>query len=153
MKKVLVVLMFAFFGSSLVAQNNEAELFLSVFKVEKKAILMEYLKLSETEAAAFWPIYNAFEVERANVARERIALMTKYAEQYNTLTAEQADILYTESAKWRASRAKLEQTYYKKFKKAVGAVRAAQFVQFERYVDTSIDAELYDNMPVIGQFQ
>lgn len=143
--------MFAFFGASVVAQNNETELFMSVFNVEKKAVLMDYLQLSETEAAAFWPIYDAYESERAEVAKQRIALMTKYAEQYATLTAEQADQLSAESFKWRASREKLEQSYYKKFKKAVGAIRAAQFVQFERYVDTSIDAELYQNMPIIGE--
>ncbi len=151
MKKVLVVLMFAFFGSSVMAQNNEAELFISVFKVEKKAVLMDYLQLSETEAAAFWPIYDAYESERAEVAKQRIALMTAYAEQYATLTAEQADKLTADSFKWRASREKLEQSYFKKFKKAVGAVRAAQFVQFERYVDNSIDALIYDNMPIIGE--
>jgi hypothetical protein len=151
MKKVLVVMMFAFFASSVMAQSNEAEMFISVFKVEKKALLMDYLQLNETEAATFWPIYEEYEAKRGDIAKKRIELITRYAEQYEGLTSEQADALVADTFKFRASKEKLEKEYYTKIKKAVGSIRAAQFLQFERYVDTSIDAELYENMPLVGE--
>lgn len=144
-------MMFAFLGTSVMAQSNEAELFVSVFKVEKKAVLMDYLQLNETEAAAFWPVYEAYEAERGEIAKQRIALITKYAEQYEGLTSDQADALIAETFKMRASKEKLEKAYYGKIKKAVGSIRAAQFIQFERFIDTSIDAELYNNMPLVGE--
>ena len=151
MKKVLVVMMFAFLGASVMAQSNESEMFISVFQVEKKALLMDYLALNEVEAAAFWPIYEAYEAKRSEIAKRRIGLITRYAEQYEGLTSDQADALVADTFKLRADKEKLEKDFYKKFKKAVGSIRSAQFLQFERFVDTSIDAELYENMPLVGE--
>lgn len=151
MKKVLVLLAFAFLGSQSFAQNNEDELFLSVFKVEKKAMLMDYLALDEAEAAAFWPIYEEYAMAKGNQAKDRIGLIKRYAEQYEGLTAEQADALVADTFKFRAAKEKLEKDYYKKIKKAVGSIRAAQFLQFERYIDTAVDAELYNSMPLVGE--
>ncbi len=152
MKKVLVVLAFAFLGNQAFAQTNEIEMFQSIFKVEKKALLMDFLKLSEEDATAFWPVYEAFEADRQELAKKRIALIYKYAEEYETLDAEQADELAMESFKIRAAHEKLHKSYYKKVKKAVGAIRAAQCIQFERFIDNEIDNQVNSNMPLIGEF-
>jgi hypothetical protein len=151
MKKVIVLLALAFLGSQAIAQSNEAEMLISMFKVEKKALLMDFLQLSEEEGAAFWPIYEAFDMERGHIAKKRIDLISKYAEGYGAMTAEQVDALANESFAIRASLEGLHKTYYKKFKKAVGAIRAAQFVQFERFVDNAIDSRLNDSLPLIGE--
>lgn len=151
MKKLLITLTIAFFASTSFAQTNEVEMFQSVFKVEKKALLMDYLQLTNEEAQAFWPLYEAYEAERGELGNQRIALIKKYAEEWKTLTPEQADELANESFAIINKRNKLHQKYYKKMKKAVGALRAAQFVQFERFVQTMIDAELNNNMPLIGE--
>lgn len=151
MKKVLFVIMLGFIGSASIAQSNETELFMSLFKVEKKAALMNYLKLDDAEGVLFWPIYEEFSAKRTEIAKKRIGLIGQYAESYSTMTAAQADVLANESFAIRAEQEKLQKSYYGKFKKAVGAMRASQFVQFERYVNTAIDAELYDEMPFIGE--
>lgn len=151
MKKVLFLLAFAIFGGQVIAQNNEAEMMMSMFKVEKKALLMDFLKLNEDEAALFWPVYEEFTMDRGELSKKRIALITKYTDEYNTITAEQIDELVGESFANRAAIEKLHKSYYKKFKKAVGAKRAAQFVQYERFVDNAINTELNNNLPLIGE--
>jgi hypothetical protein len=143
MKKVLFLLA--------IAQNNEAEMMMSMFKVEKKALLMDFLKLNEEEAALFWPVYEEFNMDRGVISKKRIELITKYADEYNTITAEQIDELVGESFANRASLEKLHKSYYNKFKKAVGPKRAAQFVQYERFVDNAINTELNNNLPLIGE--
>jgi hypothetical protein len=151
MKKVLFLLAFAIFGGQAIAQNNEAEMMMSMFKVEKKALLMDFLKLNEEEAALFWPVYEEFNMDRGVISKKRIELITKYADEYNTITAEQIDELVGESFANRASLEKLHKSYYNKFKKAVGPKRAAQFVQYERFVDNAINTELNNNLPLIGE--
>lgn len=151
MKRICIVLALVVVGITSFAQNSEIELFQSIFKVEKKALLMDYLQLTNEEAQAFWPIYAAYEAERGELGNQRIALIKKYAEAWQTLTPEQADALANESFAIINKRTKLHQKYYKKIKKAAGALRAAQFVQFERFVQTMIDAELNNNMPLIGE--
>ena len=151
MKKVLVLLAFAFMGSQVIAQSNEAEMLVSMFKVEKKALLMDFLQLSDSEAAAFWPVYEEYDMARGHISQKRIDLITKYAEQYASMTPEMADQLLNESFALRASLEGLHKSYYKKFKKAVGAVRGAQFVQFERFIDNAIDSQLNNSLPLIGE--
>ena len=85
------------------------------------------------------------------ISKKRIELITKYADEYNTITAEQIDELVGESFANRASLEKLHKSYYNKFKKAVGPKRAAQFVQYERFVDNAINTELNNNLPLIGE--
>ena len=152
MKKVSIVLvaLFLFVGFAK-AQQNEVEMFQSMFKVEKKAMLMDFLMLTDDEAKVFWPIYEEYEMERVKLSSRRIALIKKYAEEYETLTEEQIDELANESFAIIDGTNKLHKKYYKKFKKAVSAKRAGQFVQFERFVKTSVDNELNRNMPLIGE--
>ena len=112
---------------------------------------MDFLKLNEEEAALFWPVYEEFNMDRGVISKKRIELITKYADEYNTITAEQIDELVGESFANRASLEKLHKSYYNKFKKAVGPKRAAQFVQYERFVDNAINTELNNNLPLIGE--
>lgn len=151
MKKVIFALSLVVFGFAANAQNNEVEIFQSMFKMEKKALLMDYLQLNEEEATPFWEIYDEYELKRTNIGKKRIALINKYAEEFNTLTDEQADELAAESFSIKAAQLKLHKTYYKKIKKALGAKRAAQFVQFERFINTAIDNELNSAIPLIGE--
>ena len=112
---------------------------------------MDFLQLPDEEAKMFWPIYEEYESERSANGTRRIELIKKYAEQYENMTDEQADMLAKESFAVRATREKLQKKYYNKVKKAMGAKRAAQFLQFERFVQTAIDSELDNNIPLIGE--
>jgi hypothetical protein len=151
MKKVLALAVAAFFTTGLMAQQNELEMFQSMYKIEKKALLMDFLQLEDEQAKIFWPIYEEYESERTKNANRRIELIKKYAEEYETLTDEQADALAKESFAVRATRDKLQKKYYNKVKKALGAKRAAQFIQFERFVANAMDSKLNDSLPLIGE--
>jgi Spy/CpxP family protein refolding chaperone len=151
MKKVLALAVAAFFTTGLMAQQNELEMFQSMYKIEKKALLMDFLQLEDEQAKIFWPIYEEYESERTKNANRRIELIKKYAEEYETLTDEQADALAKESFAVRATRDKLHKKYYNKVKKALGAKRAAQFIQFERFVANAMDSKLNDSLPLIGE--
>lgn len=152
MKKLILTLMIGVLSIGAYAQDaNELEMFKTVFSVEKKAMLMDFLQLSDTEATAFWPIYEEYQKELNVLADRRIALITEYVNNYGAITAEEADAMMKESSDIIIKREKLRAKYYEKVKKATSSIRAAQFVQFERFVQTSIDNELDNNLPLIGE--
>lgn len=151
MKNLLLIALVLFMSFGAVAQNDELELFKTAFKVEKKALLMDFLTLGEAESKTFWPTYDAYQLELSKTSSKRVALITEYAEEYENMSNEQADALVAKSFKIRAEREKLQKSYYKKFKKNHGAKRAAQFVQFERFVQIAIDAELNNSFPLVGE--
>lgn len=150
MKKMLLVLT-VLCCFQLSAQDSELEAFKDLFNSEKKTALGEFLDLDATEAMTFWEIYDDYSVERKAVADSRLSLLKQYVDEYDTLTDAQADALVSETFSIRAKNDKIQKKYYKKVKKALGAKTASQFVQFERYVQTSIDDELQTALPLIGE--
>jgi hypothetical protein len=46
---------------------------------------------------------------------------------------------------------KLQLKYYNLIKKEISAIRAAQFMQLELYMQTMIRAELQNSLPMIGE--
>lgn len=150
MKKILLALAVVC-GLQLSAQNAELEAFKDLFNSEKKTALGEFLDLDATQAMTFWEIYDDYSEERKAVANSRVDLLKQYVEQYDTLTDSQADALVNDTFAIRAKQEKIQKKYYKKIKKALGAKKASQFVQFERYVQTSIDDEIQTALPLIGE--
>jgi len=150
MKQVLLILT-VLLSFQLSAQNAELEAIKDLFNTEKKTLLTEFMDLDATEAATFWGIYDNYSMERKQIANSRISFLEKYVEQYDSLTDEQADALVKESFSIRQQNEKIQKKYYNKIKKALGAAKASQFVQFERYVQTAIDQELQSALPLIGE--
>lgn len=48
---------------------------------------------------------------------------------------------------------KLMSKYYNKYKKAVGAINAAKIIQFENYMQTTVQAEIQDAIPFVGEIE
>ena len=150
MKKLLLSLTLFCFGT-LVAQAQEAGLIRELFNMEKKALVKEFLDLSDAEAAKFWPLYEEFEAARREIADRRISNLKNYAAQYADLTDTQADALVKSSLKNMKASDKLKAKYYKKIKKALSAKKATSWLQLEEYIQTALRMDLLDNIPFVGE--
>src|SRR5882672_949230 len=68
------------------AQNDEISLAQSLWGMEKRQIVTEYMKLTDVEATGFWKEYDAYEAERKELGKQRLLLIKDYADHYTTLT-------------------------------------------------------------------
>ncbi|MDW5287308.1 hypothetical protein [Formosa sp. PL04] len=150
MKKILLVLT-VLCAFQLSAQNAELDAFKDLFNSEKKTVLAEFLDLDAVKAMTFETIYDEYALESNSISNSRLSLLEKYIVQYESLTDDQADAIVKESFSIRSKSEKLQKKYYKKVKKALGAKTASQFLQFERYVQTSTDQVLQEALPLIGE--
>jgi hypothetical protein len=156
MKKLLVVTLSAvIFSLGLHAQSNkeEIEFFQSVFGMEKKAIVAEFVQAEGEPGEAFWTLYDQYETERKELGLNRLDLINEYATNYNTLSNEKMDELVTRMIKQKSSTDKLVNKYYKKIKSASGSKVAAQFFQIENYFISAIRLSIYENIPFIGELE
>lgn len=48
---------------------------------------------------------------------------------------------------------KMFSKYYEKYKKAVGIVNAAKIIQFENYMQTTVQSEIQNAIPFIGEIE
>ena len=96
------------------AQTNkeEVDLMQAAFGMEKKAIVAEFVKLTEAQSEAFWQIYDEYETQRKELGIKRLELLYQYAEKYMTMSNEEADEWTKAVMKLSASTDKLINTYY-----------------------------------------
>ena len=130
-------------------QQEEVDYYQSIFGMEKKIVVANFLELEETDA--FWATYDEYEKERKKLGQKRLELIVKYAENYDDLTDDKTDELVKESISLRKATEALVVKYYKKVKKVSGSKIAAQFYQIENYFVTAIQAELYTDVPLVGE--
>ncbi len=152
-KKMLFVCLSILLTASVNAQmaKDEVQLVQNIWGLEKRAIVSDYMKFTEVELTKFLPIYDKYVEEGKKLSEERIQIIASYADNYVGLTNEKADELTQRLLKNNAAIDKLQLKYYNLIKKEISAIRAAQFMQLELYMQTMIRAELQNSLPMIGE--
>jgi hypothetical protein len=135
------------------AQSNDPELdyIKKTYSQDKKTIVEQYLNLTVDQGAKFWPVYASYEKKREKLAAERLKTIQKYIDLADTLNSAQADKIATTVLNNQLSLDRLNLETYGKMKVAVGARKAAQFIQLESYLQTMWRSYLQENIPMIGE--
>lgn len=151
MKKYILIIATVFMASYAFAQSNkeEVDLIQAAFGMDKKAAIADFIKPAETQKAAFWKLYDEYETQRKELGKQRIALLEQYAEQYTTLTSEQADAWSKKVMDLQKKTDNLISTYYTKILKISDGIVATQFYQFENYVLAVIRAQILIEIPFV----
>jgi hypothetical protein len=155
MKKTLSVLILFFIAASAFAQVTQDEVgyIQSIWGKDKKDIIKEFVKLSDSEANDFWAIYDKYEEARKEIGKERIKGLSDYAQNYKTITDAQADDLVTKTFSNHTRFNELLSNTYNQMKSVVPTIKAAQFVQVEMYLETAIRLAIQGEIPVIGDIK
>jgi len=144
------VAVFFFFicGSLLNAQSNEDELqfMQSIYGMEKRDVVEEFLELSDIETSEFWRLYDEYEAKRKELGKKRFELVNKYVDQYGEVSSANADTFMKEAIQLRNKSNNLLDSYYKKIKSRTDPVVAMQFYQIERYLSDLIRIEILEEI-------
>jgi len=131
--------------------DPELEYIKKAYSKEKKTIVDEYMGLDVQEGAKFWPVYGAYEAKREKLASQRLKLIEEYVSNADKITPALADKLANALLNNNVNLEKLNLEYYGKTKAAIGAVKAAKFMQLETYLQTTWRSVMQDNIPLIGE--
>lgn len=149
MKRLLSIMILGLAFVTLNAQtsNEEIDYVQAIFGMEKRAAVKDFIELSETEATAFWKNYDAYEVTRKEMGKERVELLDQFVLKFEQMSDE-------ESIKWmktvmslRERNEKLIEKYYKRIQKECSPVIAMQFYQLESYVLAGIRFQILEEVP------
>ena len=149
MKRITLILALIVSISALYAQtsNEEIDYIQAIFGMEKRAAVKEFVAPDASEAVAFWKYYDEFEVKRKIYGKERIILLDKFAEQYDTMSDEESIIWMKSVISLRDRNEKLIGTYYKKVLKDCSPTVAMKFYQIESYILAGIRFQILENVP------
>ncbi len=149
MKKMIMIIAGLFAAMFTYAQTNteEIDLVQSIYGIEKKEIVKEFVQPVAENRVQFWEVYDAYEVERKILGKERIILLEDFANKFETLTNEEADEWMKKVINLAKRQEKLVDTYYAKVKKATSPIVAMRFYMLESYLLSAIRYEILDAIP------
>lgn len=132
---------------------DEIAIIQQAYGKSKQDVVKEYIKLSEPQALAFQPIYDAYEVQRKELGMKKIQILDDYATNYTTLSESKAAELTDANLKNTLDFDKLLLKTYGKMKNAIGGINAAKFVQLEQYLQVTIRGKIQDSIPFIDELK
>lgn len=144
---LIVLLSLVFAGLSAQSAKEEVDFMQSVFGMEKKALVAEFVKPGASQEDAFWQLYDEYETARKELGKKRVELLLKYEENFDNLSKELAADILKEVLALTRKNDKLVATYVKKVAKATDPVVAMQFHQVEMYVLSEIRLALSEGLP------
>jgi Spy/CpxP family protein refolding chaperone len=137
------------------SQNTQAtidqniELMRKDIRSQKKQLIAANVSLTDTEAQAFWPVYDQYTADLVKINNDKYALIKEYAQSYNTMTDAQADDWTKRVLKMDADLAALRMKYQPMFRKVLPAKKCALYEQVERQAQMMIDTQLAMQVPLV----
>ena len=128
---------------------EDIQLTRALIQTERQAIVTGAMDLTADEMEAFWPLYREYRVEAAKIGDRIVALIMRYAANYDEMTDKAADKLVGDFVKIEQARANLKAKFLPKFKKILPAKKVARFYQVENKLDLLILNEMAENVPLM----
>jgi hypothetical protein len=120
-------------------------------KADKKLLVAANMPLTETEAKAFWPVYDQYQKDLTAINRRMVKLIESYAADYqaNTLTDEKAKKLTADYVAIEKAEARLQESYVPKLSKVLPPKKVARYLQIENKIRAAIKYELAGEIPLV----
>jgi hypothetical protein len=149
MKRLLSVLVFAVilatavYGQRIDDSLRYAE---SIWSMEKKAMILKEMNLTEAEKSAFWPVYESYANAIQYLDMEYLRLL-----EYSTddLSEKESAALCEHLLLNDLLLAKTRKQYFKKFKKAISPAQAGKFMQLDDSFRTMLRLRTQKQAPAI----
>ncbi len=132
-------------------QDAELDDARAILSAERSDIIREEIYLTEAEASAFWPVYEAYVAELETVRKPYAAMVSEYVRAYEeaAVTPEFAVQLVDRHLAFKGDVLAIKQRFLPKFRAVLPPLKAARFYQLENKIDAEIDAELALFIPLI----
>jgi uncharacterized protein YlzI (FlbEa/FlbD family) len=116
---------------------------------QRKQIIAANMKLSESEAEKFWPVYEQYISDLVKLNGTKYALVKQYIQTQGALTDTEATSAVNQWVSVDESVAELRKKYIPLFGKVLSPKSTALFYQLDRRVQLMIDLQLASSIPVI----
>ena len=122
----------------------------TLLKSGREDLVREEMELTESEAAAFWPIYEQYRDDIELIRDRQAKMITAYMEAYwdADLNDALAKHVLDEHFAVNSALLKVEKKYLRRFRKALPAAKVTRFYQLDNKLDAEIDVALAKLIPL-----
>ena len=152
-KKILLIVSWVCFSFAVKAQGDKEDvrIAMALLNKQKKAIISQSIPLDEVHSAEFWKLYDGYEDDYNKLLTERIGFIEQYVRQYDSLNDVTAAALAEHILGNTRRLDQLHETYFARFKKAVGGTKAATLFQLELFIQTELQYRMQKQLPLIAE--
>lgn len=118
-------------------------------QAQKADIIGKTMALDATQAAAFWPVYKAYEAEMRSAGDARLAVIQDLAEHFETLNDAKAKALLDRSIAVEQQKLAVMTKYKDEFLKVLPAKVVARFFQVDSRLNNLIALEVSSQIPLV----
>jgi len=130
-------------------QADNMQILIEKIRADKKLLVAENLQLTESEAKAFWPVYEQYQDELFLLRVRSVKLIKEYSDAYNKMTDGTAKKLLDDYLTIEALGLKLRKAYLPKFLKVLSPMKTARYYQIENKIQAALYYELAKNIPLM----
>jgi hypothetical protein len=122
-----------------------------LLKFGREDIVKEEMRFSESESAAFWPVYDKYQADMIPVRDRYADLLSSYLTAYRegTVSKQMAIQLTDDYLDIQSDVLKIKRKHLKDFRRALPPRKAARFYQLENKMDLELESQLAAIVPLI----
>jgi len=137
-----------------VAQDKPADnmqILRDKIRADKKLLVATNMDLTESEAKGFWPIYDAYQADLAQINRRVVTLVESVAAdaRRKSMTDERARKLIDESMAIEQAEANLKSTYAPKLSQVMPTKKVVRYLQIENKIRALVKYDLVSGVPLV----
>jgi len=131
-----------------VTPSADEQILLKRVQTNKRGVYADYLKMTDAESKAFWPVYDDYEAQLKKIDDRFMAMINDFAAKYDTLTDAEATAMLKERLTLERKRVDLKVKYTGRIAKVLPGKKALRFAQLESRIDNLVRRNVYSLIPL-----
>jgi len=149
---VLVAGLIAIGMTPAIAQDkpvDNMQIVIEKVRADKKLFVAANMELNETEAKAFWPVYEIYQDELFLLRSRTAKLIKDYSKAFKDMGDKEAKTLLDEFIEIESLGLKLRKSYLSKFRQVLPEKKVARYYQIENKIQAALYYELAKEIPLV----
>ncbi len=138
-------------GANHVISDQDLNLLRKDLRSKKKQLIAANLKLTDTEASKFWPVYDQYVTEQIAINDKKFGLIQDYADNWGRMTNEQSLLFSRQWLDMDIQTAQLRQKYVPIVSKVLDGKKTATFFQLDRRIAMMMELQVASQMPLVQE--
>jgi hypothetical protein len=134
-----------------VIKDRDLKLLREDLRSKRKQLIAANLRLMDTEATKFWPVYDQYVTELIAINDKKFGLIQEYADNWGKLTNEQSLLFTRNWLDMDIAIAQLRQKYVPIVAKVLDGRKTATFFQLDRRIAMMMDLQVSSQMPLVQE--
>jgi len=116
---------------------------------KRKQLIAANLKLTDTDAEKFWPVYDQYVSELIAINDKKFGLIQEYADNWGKLTNDQSLLFARNWLDLDIATAQLRQKYVPMVAKVLDGRKTTTFFQLDRRIAMMMELQVSSQMPLV----